>query len=194
MTDTSQEEVVAPETNEEVVESSAEVDTVAITKKDYDLLNQTLGSLKREIKDLKKPKEEKETSKKSTSEENILLQKLEKMSLRQAGIEHADDIELARNTAKKWNMDIDDVLADPDFKTKLERQQTTRANTVASSNIRGSQGQGGTVAKLTKEFWIAKGQLPTPADIPDATVRRKIAYEVMKSVQGGSGGKKFYNS
>ena len=58
------------------------------------------------------------------------------MALRQAGLSHQDDIDLARSTAKKWGVDLVDVLADDDFKVKLERQQTNRSNADATSNIK----------------------------------------------------------
>lgn len=135
-----------------------------------------------------KPPEEKEEEKKA--EENVLLQKLERMSLRQAGITHQDDIELAKTTAKKWGMDIDEVLVDDDFKVKLEKQQTTRANTLATSGVRGGGG-GGSEAKNSPDYWIAKGTPPTPADVPDRKTRATIIRAMMKTAD--TGGKKFYN-
>lgn len=168
---------------------------ITVPKEEYDNLNQTVGSLKRELKDLKKSfdtKEEpkKESSKNDKQDENHLLQKLEKISLRSAGITHAEDIELARLTAKKWNMDIDDVLADEDFKIKLERQQTTRANVEATSGVRGDKGNQGN-SKLSPEYWIAKGTYPTRTEVPDKAVRAKIRDAMIASSKGSN--KKFYN-
>lgn len=166
-------------------------ETVSIAKADYDKLNQTLGSLKRELKDLKKPKENAtETSKTNQPEENALLQKIERMSLRQAGLTHSDDIDLAKATAKKWGVDIDEVIVDEDFKIKLERQQTTRTNTVAASNVRGGVA-GTSQAKNTPEYWIAKGTPPSPADVPDLKTRATIVRAMMKNAS--TSGKKFYN-
>ena len=144
-------------------------------------------ALKAQLEELKQKPPEKDDKK---PEENALLQKLEKMSLRQAGVTHQDDIALAKATAKKWGMDIDDVLADDDFKTKLERQQTTRANTVASSEVRGG-GQGRSQAKDSPDYWIAKGAPPTSADVPDRKTRATIIRAMMKNA--GTDGKKFYN-
>lgn len=172
-------------------EGEGESETVSVAKADYDKLNQTLGSLKKELKDLKKSKEDtSETPGKTKTDENQLLAKIERMSLRQAGISDPEDIKLAQDTAKKWNMDIDDVLADEDFKIKLERQQTTRANTLATSRVKG--GSGTSQAKMTAEYWIAKGMPPTPTDIPDKATRQKIVQAVIKSVKQGDN-KKFYN-
>jgi hypothetical protein len=120
-----------------------------------------------------------------------LEEKLEKMALKSEGITHPEDIELARNTAKKWNVDIDEVLADEDFKVKLERQQTNRSNTLATSGVRG--GSSTSQAKNTPEYWLAKGQPPTPAEVPDADTRRKIARSFMSKAKG-NGKMSFYNS
>ncbi len=178
-------EVVTENDNTGEVENGSE--SISIPKSDYEKLNQTLGSLKRELKDLKKPKEEpKETSTKS--DENRLIEKLEKMAFRQAGITHQDDVDLARTIAKKWNMDVEDVLGDEDFKLKLDRQQTSRSNVAATSGIKG--GGGTTQAKSTAEYWIAKGIPPSVADVPDRKLRAKISRTMMSSAKSG---KKFYN-
>lgn len=172
-------------------EGESQVETVSIPKGDYDKLNQTLGSLKRELKDLKKSQEtSKETPTSQTkSEESALLQKIERMSLRQAGITHPDDIELAQKTAKKWGTDIDEVLSDEDFKVKLERQQTSRSNAEATSNIRG--GSSTSSVKNSPEYWIAKGVPPTRDDVPDRKTRAAIGRALMKNAS--TSGKTFYN-
>jgi hypothetical protein len=161
-------------------------DVVSISKKDYETLNQTLGSLKRELKDLKKSKEEPETP--QTKPDESVLQRVERMALRQAGLTHQDDIELAKTTAKKWGMDIEDVVADEDFKAKLERLQTSRSN-VEATDVKG--GQGTSQAKNTPEYWIAKGTPPSVTDVPDRKTRAKIARAMMFNAT--TGGKKFYN-
>src|SRR3990167_1405163 len=92
-----------------------QVETIAIPKSDYEKLNQTLGSLKREIKDLKKPKEETKETPEKTKPDDALLQRMEKLALKTANVTHEDDVELARKTAKKWGMEIEEVLEDDDF-------------------------------------------------------------------------------
>ena len=172
-------------------EGEGQVENVTVAKADYDKLNQTLGSLKKELKDLKKANDKSsETPTKETKvEESALLQKIERMSLRQAGITHADDIELAQKTAKKWGMDIDEVLSDDDFKVKLERQQTARDNALATSGVKG--GAGTQSAKNTPEYWIAKGAPPSREDVPDRKTRAKIAKALMANAN--TSGKTFYN-
>lgn len=166
-------------------EAPEEPETVSIPKADYEALNQTLGSLKREVKDLKKAKEPQETPDKGNSD--VLLEKVERLALRSAGITHPEDVELAKKTAKKWNMDIDEVLSDDDFKVKLERQQTERANVEATSGVKGDGN--GSSAKNTEAYWIAKGTPPTPDQVPDRKTRAKI----VRAMMGTSAGKKFYN-
>ncbi len=111
------------------------------------------------------------------------------MSLRQAGITDPEDVELAQKTAKKWGVDIDEVLSDEDFKVKLERQQTARTNAVATSKVRG--GAGTTQAKNDPSYWVAKGVPPTKADVPDRATRAKIVRVMMDKAKGGGG--TFYN-
>jgi hypothetical protein len=191
-TEQNQEVYVDTQNNEGEGNESSQAEVVTISKTDYDKLNQTLGSYKRELKDLKKPKEEpKETPTTNQQSDNALLMKLEKMALRQAGVTHPEDIELAQKTAKKWNVDIDDVLSDEDFKTRLGRQQSERSNVEATSGVKGGSG-GGSQAKNTLEYWQAKGNPPTPADVPDRKIRQKIVRQMMQSAKSG-GGNPFYN-
>jgi hypothetical protein len=173
--------VVAPETdNGENAETQEDVLTVP--KAEYEKLNQTLGSLKRELKDLKKPKED---SKESPKPDDSLLQKA---YLRTANITAEDEVELALETAKKWDLPIDKLVDDEDFKIKLEKLRITKANTEATSNVRGSGNQ--STAKNDPAYWIAKGTPPTPDQIPDRKVRSKIVRAFMESSKEG---KKFYN-
>ena len=165
---------------------SSEVETVAVPKKDYDTLNQTLGSLKRELKDLKKANDTSKETSKTKPEESGLLQK---SYLRAAGISDPEEVELALSTAKKWGVEVDTLVDDEDFKVKLEKLRTTKTNAVASSNVRGSAST--TNAKNTPEYWIQKGTPPTPTDVGDRKTRAKIIRAMMENAS--TGGKKFYN-
>lgn len=184
-TQTTENDVVIASNEGEAANNESDVITVA--KKDYETLNQTLGSLKRELKDLKKAKEQAvETPQKNKPEDNGLLQK---SFLRAAGISDAEEVELALSTAKKWGVEVDQLVDDEDFKIKLDKIRTNKANAVAASNVRG--GNGGVQAKLTPEYWIEKGVPPTPADVPDKKTRGAIIQTLMKNAKGGSG--TFYN-
>ena len=185
--------VDAVPTNDAGEESKAD-NQITLSREEYDKMTETLGSLKRENKQLKKPVEKpyqetptKET--KSDDQTSKIAERVERMALRSAQITHEDDIELARNTAKKWNMDIEDLVDDPDFQAKLERQQSERSNRDATSNVKGNAG--GSSPKNTAEYWMAKGQPPTPDQVPDRKTRAKITRDMMKQAKGG--GKQFYN-
>lgn len=138
--------------------------------------------LRQQIKDTK-PSDTKVEEKKT--EDNPLVQK---SYLRAAGITHPDDVELALSTAKKWGMEVDKLVDDEDFKVRLERQQTTRSNEMATSDVK--SGQGTQQAKATPEYWIAKGTPPTAADIPDRKARASIARAMIANTKSG---KTFYN-
>ena len=183
-TETTETEVVA-DTNGGEGETSA--DTVSIPKSDYEKLNQTLGSLKRELKDLKKPKEETKETPQTKPDGNGLIQKT---FLRAAGISDAEEVELALSTAKKWGVEIDQLIDDADFQAKLEKHRTNKANALASSNIKGSNASA-VQAKNTPEYWIQKGEPPRPADVPDRKTRQAIISKMMSD--SSTGGKKFYN-
>lgn len=174
-------------TNGEGDAGSAEIETLSIPKKDYETLNQTLGSLKKELKDLKKSQSDsKETSKTNTPDQSGLLQK---SYLRAAGITAPDEVELALSTAKKWGMEVDTLVDDEDFTAKLEKVRTAKTNATATSNIKG--GVGSQQAKNTPEYWIAKGTPPSAQDVPDRKSRAKIARAMMKNAS--TSGKVFYN-
>lgn len=113
---------------------------------------------------------------------------LEKSFLRSAGITAEDEVELARTTAKKWDMPIDKLVDDEDFKTKLEKMRTQKANELATSNIKGSGGKG--QAKETLEYWVAKGTPPSREDVPDRKLRAQIARSMMANAKSS---KTFYN-
>jgi len=175
-------------TSYEAEGTEQESDTIAVTKSDYEKMNQTLGSLKRELKDLKKSKEEspKETAPKNQTGDNSLLQKA---FLRSAGVSKANEVELALSLAEKWNVPVDTLVDDEDFQVRLEKLRTQEANTLATSNIRAGAGSQST--KQTPEYWQAKGERPTAADVPDRGARAKIIRAMMESSK--TGGKKFYN-
>jgi hypothetical protein len=59
-------------------------DTISVPKSDYEKLNQTLGSLKRELKDLKKSKDEVKETSQTKPDENSLLDRIEKFALKSA--------------------------------------------------------------------------------------------------------------
>src|SRR3990167_2500266 len=187
-TEKTESDVVDTSTNE----GEGETEVLSIPKKDYETLNQTLGSLKRELKDLKKAKEEtkevKETPKNQPDENKLLV---EKAYLRSAQITAEDEVELALSTAKKWDMSIDKLVDDEDFKVKLEKLRTSKTNTLATSNIRGSAGNS-SQAKDTPEHWLAIGRPPTATEVPDRKIRAKVLRAFMAE-EKGTGKNPYYN-
>lgn len=165
-----------------------EVARIELDKHEYERLlsdRASLGSLKREMKDLKKSLETRETPQETKSDLGLL----QKSYLRAAGITDADEVNLALETAKKWGVEVDSLVDDEDFKVKLERLRTKKSNEIATSDIKA--GAGTSQAKLTPEYWMAKGAPPTAQDVPDRKVRASIARAMMQNAR--TGGKKFYN-
>lgn len=152
-------------------------------------LTSDLGSLKRTV--TKSSKGTKEETSQNSTELSSLYERLDMQAMRSANITHEDDIKLAKETAKKWNMPIENLVYDEDFLAKLEKQKTNRANADASTNIKGDRGGEGGNAKVNPDYWIAKGVAPTPADIPDRQARTAVIRAMMKNAS--SSGKTFYN-
>ena len=160
-------------------------DSVKLSKSEYEELlgvKATVGSLKRELKDLKKPKEE--VAEKSPSEEFGLLQKTFLVS---SGIKDADEIELAKEIQKKTGVEWDKLVEDDYFQSRLTKLRNTKENALAT-NVTG--GSGGGVTK-SADFFIAKGIPPTAKDIPDRKARVAIIEQMMSAEKNGGG--KFYN-
>jgi len=170
------------------------IENLNLSKREYEELvgyKSTVGSLKRELKDLKKALEGKGEGRteapKSQKEEFGLLQK---SFLRSAGITDPDEVELARETSKKWGVDVDSLVDDEDFKLKLDKLRTTKSNVKATTVEGGSGASGG--AKNSVDYWSQKGELPSSKDVPDRKTRAEISREMAKRSRHGSGGK-FYN-
>lgn len=184
---------VSTETTEEkgaeTTEQKEGSNDLAEIKTMLEQFNGDIGSLKRTVKSLSKTSGKSETPE-SNQELSSLQERLDKQTFRAAGITHEEDIKLAQETAKKWNMSIDDIIDDEDFVAKLDKQRTHRSNLEATTDIKGNKGGDGSSAKHKAEFWLAKGVPPTPSDIPDKKVRTGIIREMMKSAKVT---KKFYN-
>ena len=166
-------------------EGTSAEDAVSIPRMEYNTLNQTLGSLKKELKDLKKAQAEVKETPQTKPEDFGLLQKA---YLRAVGVTDEEEIELAKDIQKKTGMDWDKLVDDDYFKHKLEGLKASKANAVATSNVRGS---GGTAqAKYTPEYWLAKGNPPSAEEVPDRKLRGQIARAFMDSAKSK---KMFYN-
>jgi hypothetical protein len=167
--------------------TDGDVAEVKLSKAEYEELvnyKATVGSLKREIKDLKKPTETKTETPEVKADEFGLLQKTFLIS---AGIKESDEVEYAKSFQKKYNMDWDVMIQDDVFNSGLTKMRNTKENANAT-NVRG--GSGGGVTK-SADFFIAKGVPPTAKDIPDRKARVAIINQMMDAEKNGGG--KFYN-
>jgi hypothetical protein len=188
-TEQNQEVVDTPE----VVEGEGdEVQAVDVEKfkelqENFEKLNETVGSLKRENKDLKKAKEEPkgETPKEPQSEEFGLLHRT---FLASNGVTEEDEIELAREVQKETGMDWAKLGNDEYFKFKLEQFRKTKVNTKATGGVKG--GKVSSDAKQTVDYWLQKGEPPTRDDVPDRKKRAEIARAFVGKAKGG---KTFYS-
>ena len=175
-------------------EGSSEEEKISLSKEEYDNLKKhetTVGSLKRELKDLKKDFESKakepiETPKNQPSEFGLL----QKTYLRSAGVTAEDEVELARDVQKRTGLEWDKVVDDEYFLSKLTKLRDAKANANAT-DVKGGGNAAPTGAKLTAEHWIQKGTPPMPADIPDRKTRASIIKAMREHERGGGG--KFYN-
>lgn len=164
-------------------EGEAKNDFVSIPKAEFEILNQTLGSLKRENKDLRKSKDE---PKKDTSENKPQSSDLsEKAFLIANGIKGADEMEFVQKLRKETGKDIESLLDSTYFQTELkdfrEKRNTDRATPVGNK-------RSGSSPVDTVEYWIAKGELP-PAD--QVQLRRDVVNARMKKEDSKG---QFYNS
>lgn len=154
---TTENEVVDSQTNESAAETAAEVETIALPKSEYEKLNQTLGSLKREVKELKKPKDNAESAPKSGELDETHLDYLDLK-----GITEADDIKVIESVMKRTGQTLRQVLKDDYVTAKLEANKKTRevANAMPSNSKKTGNSSSNDV-----EYWLSKnaqtGEWPT---------------------------------
>ena len=113
-------------------------------------------ALKKELEEAKKAKESKD---KPQEKESAELDWGQKAFLKASGLTTAEEMKLAHTFGKRNELDLDAVLEDDDFKAKLERHRTTKANELAAE---GKSGRGGAGAggQRSVEYWLAKGEHP----------------------------------
>ena len=179
----------------EGAEENEELDgKIQLSKDEYDKLKAseaTIGSLKRELKDLRKSadanKEKSNDTPKNQTEEFGLLQKT---YLRAASITEEDEIELARDIQKKIGIEWDKLVDDDYFQGKLQKLRDAKAN-AAAADIGRRGGAAPSGAKNTPEYWMQKGDLPDAKTVSDRKTRVSII-QAIKDKQQNAGGT-FYN-
>ncbi len=147
-----EEEVVIEEETPE--EEQEEVESVKVPKADYDKLNETVGSLKRELKDLKKPKESQETPQNSNEPDYAKLGFLNSVS-----VTHPDDQKIVIDEAKRLKLPLTDVLQMEHIKSKLATNNDTR---VSQDGMPKGSGRKGGPGKSTVDYYLAH-----PDEVPD---------------------------
>lgn len=139
-------------------------------------------TLKDEIALLKAPVDKEQKS------DDVLLKKIDTLTLRSEKIIDKDEVELALKFRERTGMELDEVLADDIFQAKLGKLRDDKANELATSNIKG--GGETSQVKFSPEYWIAKGTPPTADQVPNRKTRATIARAMMAATKSG---KKFYN-
>lgn len=181
--DNSQEADVQPE-NVEETEEVQEVDY----SKELQKSAETIGSLKRELKDLKKILKESQEPSQEVSKETNNFGLSEKALLKAYGVSDEEEVELARKIQKQTGMPWDELVDDEYFESKLKQHRNYRSNAFAATGI--ETGGGDVKAKFTPQYWLQKGVPPTREQVPDTAARRKIARAFIANAKKG---KTFYN-
>jgi len=124
-------DVVDTTTNEG--EGKIEENTVSLSKEEYDTLNQTLGSLKKELKDLRKSaKESKETKETPEKTEPNELSSGDKALLVAYGVKGKEEQALAQSYMRRTGDDIDSLIEDDIFQAKLAKLREAKASQIAT--------------------------------------------------------------
>ena len=159
------------------------VETVSIPKAEYDKTLSTLGSLKREIKDLKRPKEDSKGESTTNSTSNDLG---EKAYLAVNGIKTADEVAFFKKMKQETGKDAESLLDSTYFQSEFKNFKELKASSdaVPTGSKRSNNSQVDSV-----EYWIAKGELPKGEE--NRKLREDIVNARMKKENSGG---MFYNS
>ena len=158
----------------------SELDFVKVPKSDWDKTNQTLGSLKRELKDLKKPKESVEE--KTESKTNDLG---ERAFLAVNGVKTSDQVAFFNKMKKETGKSADDLLESVYFQTEFRKYNEEKTSQDATPT--GSK-RSNNSAVDSVDYWLAKDELPPVSEVElrQKVVNARINKEQKKGV--------FYNS
>ena len=164
--------------NEEdtVVEETTEEETVTLSKAEYDKLNQTLGSLKKEVKTYKK---EVEAPQESNEPDYARLAYLASQK-----VDHPDDQKLVMEEAGRLKMPLTDVLNMDHIKSRLTANSNQR--TAENGSPTGSGRKGG-AGKGDVDYYLAHPD-EVPADLKlhneviDARIKRETENSMFSNV------------
>lgn len=190
-TDQNNQAVAADTSNGGGEGESNNAETITINRSDYDKLQSDLGSLKRENKDLKKPKEPKNEETPNQTNDSALSKEIEELAMQVAGITKDSELELARKLQKETNLPMKQLINSKYFKSELEDLRASEANAEASSGIKGDKSNSQN-PKSSAAYWIAKGEYPPRDQVSDKAVRKEIRDALVAKEKGSTG--RFYNS
>lgn len=151
-------------------------------------------ALKAKLKEFEPKPQDKNAEKKP---DDMLLERLDKMALKVAGINEADEVELFNKWKEQTGREADDIVGNEIFTKELGSLRTSKANLAATSEIAGGQDTSGG-AKSNADYWIAKatkgddGNLRFPEDTPKE-LYSKILDKMAANEPAASGKLKFYN-
>jgi hypothetical protein len=182
---TSEEVIIEKEKVEGEVDNNdteVEGDFIKVPKKDFESMNQTIGSLKRENKDLKKPKTETVDTTKTSASNDLG----EKAYLIANGIKTPAEIEFVKKLKTETGKDVDALLQTTYFQTEFKTFQEKQATSAATPTGKDNRSQNSQIDSV--DYWIAKGELPP---VEQVKLRREVVNaKIAKDKQRGI----FYNS
>jgi len=147
---------------EDVVEETTEEDTVTLSREEYEKLNQTLGSLKKEVKTYKKEAEPHKESNDSRYSDELAVTRLEVR-----GIVDREDQRIILEEAKRLQMSAVEVADMEHMKAKLE---TMRNQRTAESGAPTGTGRKGGAGKGDVDYYLAH-----PDEVPpDLTLHNQV--------------------
>lgn len=148
-------------------ETTEEEETVTLTKAEYDKLNQTLGSLKKEVKTYKK---EVETPKESNYNDELAITRLEVR-----GILNKDDQKVVLDEANRLKLSVAEVMDMEHVKAKITAQQNQRT---AENGSPDGTGRKGGASKGDVDYYLANPDEVPPDlklhnEVIDARIKRE---------------------
>ena len=156
------------EDEETVVEETTEEETVTLSKAEYEKLNQTLGSLKKEVKTYKK---EVEAPQKESNEPDYA-----KLGyLNSVQVTHPDDQRAVIDEANRLKLPLTDVLQMEHMKARLQANDNQR--TAENGSPSGSGRKGG-AGKGDVDYYLANpDQVPTDLKLHNEVIDARIKRE-----------------
>lgn len=156
------------EDEETVVEETTEEETVTLSKAEYEKLNQTLGSLKKEVKTYKK---ETEAPQKESNEPDYA-----KLGyLNSVQVTHPDDQRAVIDEANRLKLPLTDVLQMEHMKARLQANDNQR--TAENGSPSGSGRKGG-AGKGDVDYYLANpDQVPTDLKLHNEVIDARIKRE-----------------